>query len=100
MVPEAGKKESASAIPAEMAEMVDEYKNLMIEAAAEGNDEVTEKYLEEGTLSAEDIRKGLVSGIRDNKIVPVLCGSALLGSGIVSLANFIETVLPSTGRNG
>lgn len=95
MVPEAGKKENASAIPADMAEMVDEYKNLMIEAAAEGNDEVTEKYLEEGTLSAEDIRKGLVSGIRDNKIVPVLCGSALLGSGIVSLANFIETVLPS-----
>ncbi len=95
LIPEPGKKESASPIPADMQEAADEYKNMMIEAAAEGDDAITEKYLENGTLTPEDIKTGLIAGLRDNKIVPVLCGCALMNSGVTALINFIEAVSPS-----
>lgn len=78
-----------------MSEEVEKYRLTLIETAAEGDDELLEKYFEEGTLSPEDIRKGLQEGLRNYKIVPVLCGSALKNNGIASLLNFINTAAPS-----
>ncbi|MCL2480741.1 MAG: elongation factor G [Spirochaetaceae bacterium] len=93
--PESGKKEENSAIPSEMAKEIEEYKTLMIEAAAEGDDSVTEKYLENGTLTDAEIILGLTAGLSSNKIIPVLCGTATQNSGIVSLLNFISSVSPT-----
>jgi len=88
-------KDEPSEIPADMADRVEEYRLTMIESAAEGDDELLEKYFEEGTLSEDEIRRGLLEGLRDNKIVPVLCGSAELNNGMTSLINFISNNAPS-----
>ncbi len=93
--PESGKKEKAGDIPAEMNDAVEEYRLTLIEAAAEGDDALMEKYFEEETLTPDEIRRGLTEGLRNNKLVPVLCGAAELGSGIVPLSNFLVTAAPS-----
>ena len=83
-------KESQIDIPSEYKDVVDEYELLLIEAAAEGADDLIEKYFDEGTLSPEDIRRGLREGLVENRIVPVFAGSAEKGSGINSLLIFIK----------
>ena len=95
MIPESGQKEKATDIPADMADTVEEYRLALIEAAAEGDDSLMEKYFEEETLSPEEIMQGLEKGLRDNKVVPVLCGAGELCSGITSLCNFIVSTAPS-----
>jgi elongation factor G len=95
MVHEAAEKDEPADIPPEMNDLVAEYRLQMIESAAEGDDNLMEKYFEEGTLNEEEIRLGLREGLRDNKIVPVLCGSASNNNGIASLLNFISNNAPS-----
>lgn len=95
MVPADGGKETATDIPAEMHDTVEEYRLTCIESAAEGDDTLLEKYFEEGTLSEDEIRHGLNEGLMKNKIVPVLCGAAISNSGIASLLNFIANNAPS-----
>lgn len=91
----AGEKESVGEIPQEFASLVEEYESALIEAAAEGSDELMEKYFEEGTLSIEDIRSGLTLAFNHNSIVPVFAGSSALGSGIANLLTFISESFPS-----
>ena len=88
-------KESVEDIPSEYASLVEENELILIEAAAEGADDLMEKYFDVGTLEAEEIRRGLREGLRENRIVPVFAGSSLLGSGIISLVTFIENNFPS-----
>ncbi|MCQ2603845.1 MAG: elongation factor G [Spirochaetia bacterium] len=95
MIPAAGAKEAACDIPADMADLAAGFKELMIEGAAEGDDEIMEKYLNDGTLSMEDVKKALINGLHDNKIVPVLAGSAVKCSGIAALIDFISEISPS-----
>ena len=95
LIHDEGTNDKPSDIPDEMNERVEKYRLTLIETAAEGDDELLEKYFEEGTLSPEEIRKGLQEGLRNYKIVPVLCGSALKNNGIASLLNFINTAAPS-----
>ncbi len=87
--------EKSEDIPADFLDIVEEYRLELIESAAEGDDALLEKYFEDGTLEVDDIRKGLLAGFRDNKIVPVLGGAAELNSGITSLLNFIVNNAPS-----
>ncbi|MDC7227144.1 MAG: elongation factor G [Spirochaetales bacterium] len=87
--------ETAAEIPADMVDIVEEYRLTTIESAAEGDDALLEKYFEEGTLSEDEIRHGLEEGLKNNKIVPVLCGAAEINSGIISLLNFISNNAPS-----
>ncbi len=54
-----------------------------------------EKYFAEETLSSDEIREGLIEGLKTNKIVPVLCGSGLVNSGVISLLNFCAHITPS-----
>jgi elongation factor G len=82
-------------IPPEYSDMVEEYRLSLIEYAAEGEDSLMEKYFEEGTLTPEEIRHGLIEGLRENKIVPTLCGSSSLNTGMASLLNFISNITPS-----
>jgi elongation factor G len=95
LLPEPNARESATGIPAVMADVVEEAYEVLVGAAAEGDEELEMKYLEEETLTADEVMRGLAEGIRDNKIVPVLCGSALKNSGIVSLLDFIASSAPS-----
>ncbi|MBN1696589.1 MAG: elongation factor G [Spirochaetales bacterium] len=90
-----GGKSQAQDIPADMKDEAEGKRAALIEAAAEGNDELMEKYLMEETLSEEELRKGLKEAFKKNNFVPVFCGAAILHSGMVSLLNFIEKAAPS-----
>ncbi|MBN2535463.1 MAG: elongation factor G [Spirochaetales bacterium] len=92
-----GGKQDIQDIPGNMKDSVEEARMALIEAAAEGNDELMEKYLEEEKLSEEEIKEGLKQGIKKSSIVPVLCGAATLSAGIHSLLNFFINSVPSPG---
>ena len=94
MIPESG-KETAVDIPADMTSFAEEYRTMMIEAAAEGDDEILRNTSKREHLQLMKSEKGLTEGLKDNKIVPVFCGSASLSSGISSLLNFISNVAPA-----
>jgi elongation factor G len=87
-------KETIGEIPEEYKEIEATYREQLIEYAAEGDDELIEKYFSEGTLDENDIRAGLKKGLFNNRVVPVFCGSTLKGSGITSLLNFIAHNFP------
>ena len=95
LAPEAGRKAAAVEIPAELAEEMAEHRQALIEAAAEGDDKLMEKFFETETLSDEEIQRGLIGGLASGKLVPVLCGSALQAAGIYSLANALSAICPS-----
>ncbi len=95
MIPEKDKKETATDVPAEVSDTLKEYKMGLIESAAEGEDTLMENYFEEETLSSEEISRGLTSGFKSNKVVPVFCGSALEKSGINSMLEFLTASAPS-----
>ena len=89
-----GAKETPIPIPEKYAAVVEDFRNRLIENAAEGTDELIEKYFEQGTLEADDIRHGLAVGMRENRVVPVFCGATDKGAGITSLLNFIKNNFP------
>lgn len=70
-------------------------RELLVEAAAETDDELTMKYLEGEALTAEELRRGLRTGVLSGKLVPVLCGSGLKNTGIQPLLDLIRLVAPS-----
>lgn len=82
-------------IPAALVGTADEWRENLIEAAAEANDELMEKYLEEGDLSTDEIRLGLRIRTVANEISPVYCGSAFKNKGVQSLLDGIVDFLPS-----
>ncbi|MCX7919930.1 MAG: elongation factor G [bacterium] len=82
-------------IPADLMVQAQEYKEKLIEAAAEADDELTMKYLDGQALTPEEIQKGLVIGIRQRKFIPVLCGAAVQTTGVATLLDFIVDYLPS-----
>ncbi|RKX74749.1 MAG: elongation factor G, partial [Spirochaetes bacterium] len=85
-------------IPSDMNEEIAAWREKLIEMAAEGDDELTEKFFDEGTLSRDDILKGLNEGMAANNFVPVLCGSAELGTGISDLLDILSELCPAPGR--
>ena len=87
-------------IPAEYREEAERLRTLLIEAAAEADDTLMEKYLESETLSNEDILLGLREGTLTSTFTPVLCGSALANIGVRSLLEYIGVCLPSPVENG
>ncbi|NOX97886.1 MAG: elongation factor G [Nitrospirae bacterium] len=82
-------------IPEEWAEKAKKYHEELIETTAETDDGLLEKYLEEGTLSEDEVRNALSRGTHEGKIVPLLCGSAYQAKGIENLLNTIVSLLPS-----
>ena len=89
-----GGKETPVPIPEKYAAVVEDFRSRLIENAAEGTDELIEKYFAEGTLEPDDIRHGLAVGMRTNRVVPVFCGATDKGAGITSLLNFIKNNFP------
>lgn len=90
-----GKKEEEMEIPGDMAEEITRVKNLLAETAAEGDDDLFVKFLDEGELTKDEIIKGLTECMENNKAVPVFCGSCAKNSGILSLMDFIVDFSPS-----
>jgi len=90
-----GDTEKPGDLPADMVDQIEEYRMQLVEAAAEGDDDLTMKYLEEETLSDDEIRQGIAEGLRENKVVPVFCGSALKGAGFQAFLDFLIWAAPS-----
>jgi elongation factor G len=82
-------------IPAELVDACKMWREKMVESAAEGDDALMEKYLEEGDLSGEDIRKGLRLRTLRNEIVPALCGSAFKNKGVQAMLDAVIEYMPS-----
>ena len=85
-------------IPSDMEDDVSSWREKLIEMAAEGDDELTEKFFDQGTLEGPDIIKGLLEGMSGNTFVPVLCGSAETGTGISDLLDIISELTPPPGH--
>jgi len=90
-----GMKFEKKAVPAELAAEAKEWRDKMIEAAAEANEELMNKYLESGELSLEEIKKGLRIRTINNEIVPMLCGSAFKNKGVQAMLDAVIDYLPS-----
>jgi elongation factor G len=90
-----GMKFERKAIPAELAAQAKEWRDKMIEAAAEANEELMNKYLESGTLSTEEMKRGLRLRTINNEIVPMLCGSAFKNKGVQAMLDAVIDYLPS-----
>jgi elongation factor G len=95
-----GTEATEGPIPDDMADAVEEGRLMLIEAAAEGEDALMEKYFEEETLSEDEILRGLKARLARGSLVPVLCGSAAMNIGIVPLMEAIIRLLPSPVEAG
>ncbi len=82
-------------IPNDMQAECQKWREKMIEAAAESSEEIMEKYVDEGTLSEDDIRKGLRLRTLANEIVPTLCGSAFKNKGVQAMLDAVIEFMPS-----
>ncbi|MBS1232944.1 MAG: fusA1 [Nitrospirae bacterium] len=91
---EKGKPEE-SEIPADMIPEAEEYRKKLIEKIAESDDALLEKYLEGGTLTDEEIIKGIKEGALTKRFIPVTCGSALRTTGVSQLLDNVILCLPS-----
>ena len=82
-------------IPAEMVDECQEWREKMVETAAEATEELMDKYLEEGDLSEEDIKAGIRQRCIDVEIVPMFCGSAFKNKGVQALLDAIIEYMPA-----
>ncbi|WP_028485245.1 elongation factor G [Hydrogenovibrio halophilus] len=82
-------------IPDDLKDKADEYREAMLEAAAESSEELMDKYLEEGDLSEEDIKSGIRKRCVDVEIVPMFCGSAFKNKGVQALLDAVIDYMPS-----
>lgn len=88
-------KISSVEIPEDMQDRISSLREALIESVAEMDDALMEKYFDQGTLSDEEVAKGLEIGVRSGKVVPVLCGSAMKMVGLDTLLDFIVSSVPS-----
>jgi elongation factor G len=82
-------------IPEDLVSLSEEWRETMIESAAEANEELMDKYLEEGELSQDDIKEGLRIRTLANEIVPCLCGSAFKNKGVQTMLDAVVDFLPA-----
>ncbi|HUI69461.1 MAG TPA: elongation factor G, partial [Spirochaetia bacterium] len=82
-------------IPDGMKADVESARQKLVESAAEGDDALIEKFFADGSLTPDEIRRGLAGGMKTGKVVPVLCTAALIGAGVSSLLDFIAYAAPS-----
>ena len=87
--------EKEEAIPDEFKNAVAAAREKLIEAAAEGDDSLMEQYIEKGSLSPDEMKKGLIEALAQNKYVPAFAGCPLNNSGLFPLIDFIVDVAPN-----
>jgi elongation factor G len=82
-------------IPAELKELAQEWHDKMVEAAAEADDELMNKYLEGHSLSIDELKKGLRARTIKNEITPMLCGSAFKNKGVQAMLDAVIDYMPA-----
>ncbi len=90
-----GMKYEARDVPANLVDEAKRWREKMVEAAAEADDELTHKYLEGHDLSEADIKRGLRQRTIANQIVPMLCGSAFKNKGVQAMLDAVIDYMPS-----
>jgi elongation factor G len=90
-----GKEVTDAEIPEDLLEIAQDYRTKLVEAVAETEEELLEKYLEGEELTEEEIRRGLRKGTIDGSIMPMLCGSAFKNKGVQPLLDAVVDYLPS-----
>ena len=93
-------KSKEGEIPGDLAASVEEWRNKLVEAVAETNEELMETYFEEGTLDADQLREGLRAAITSREVFPVTFGSAVHGIGTSTLLDAIVDYLPDPLARG
>jgi elongation factor G len=93
-------KASEGEIPGALADQAKEWREKLVEAAAETDDELLAKYLEEGSLDEPEMLKALRAGIAEGKVMPVLCAAASRGIGAVALLDLAVEAFPSPTDRG
>jgi elongation factor G len=82
-------------IPNEMKELCEKWREYLMESAADGSEELMEKYLEEGFLNNQEIKQGIRVQVLANKVVPAFCGSAFKNKGVQAMLDAIVEYLPA-----
>ncbi|WWU65035.1 elongation factor G [Clostridium baratii] len=90
-----GKDIERGEIPAELQDKAEEYRNLMIEAIAETDEELMMKYLDGEELTKEELKVALRKATINNEIVPVICGSSYKNKGVQEMIDLVVDYLPS-----
>ncbi|MEW5993752.1 MAG: elongation factor G [Candidatus Zixiibacteriota bacterium] len=93
-------KPAETDIPSDMKDAVETAREQLVEMAAEAEDELTEKFLEEGSLNDADLHRGLSVGIASGRIYPILVGAAAKNFGVHLLLDFATAYLPSPEQSG
>lgn len=93
-------KAAETSIPAELEAAVDQYRQQLIEAVCETDDGLMTKYLEDETITDDELSVALQSASKRGEIVPVLVGSATANIGVPQLTNALVRLLPSPAENG
>lgn len=88
-------KSKEEKIPPELEAKSKEYQEKLIEAVAETDDALLEKFFDKGELSGDEIKQGLRKGIAERSIYPVVCGSASVNMGVTALLDLLAAYLPS-----
>ncbi len=83
-------------VPADMVDEMEESRAMLVEVAAEADDELLEKFFADEELTTEEIYRGLNKGILAHTLSPVICGAASIGYGIKILMNTINNYIPSS----
>jgi elongation factor G len=95
-----GDKDEQGPIPSEMAEAAAEARLALVEAAAEGDDDLMEKYFEEDDLSNEEIVRGLIAGMLQGSVVPVLYSAGEPGIAVSPVMEAVCRLMPSPDKVG
>jgi len=82
-------------IPADLQDLCDTWRGVMVEAAAEANDEYMDKYLNDGELTEEEVKNGIRIRTLAGEIVPTFCGSAFKNKGVQAVLDGVVDYLPS-----
>ena len=90
-----GTKIEEGEIPSDMQDKVEEYRNRLVEAIVENDEELMNAYLEGKEIAVDDLKKVLRQAVINYKIIPVLCGSALKNKGVQLLLDAVVEYLPS-----
>jgi elongation factor G len=90
-----GMKFERKEVPAELLDVANEWREKLVEAAAEANEELMNKYLESNELSIDEVKKGIRVRTINNEIVPMLCGSAFKNKGVQTMLDAVIDYLPS-----
>ena len=90
-----GMKPDFREIPENMREEAESYREQLIEAAAEADEQLMEKYLEDSQLTIEDIKSGIRKRTINNEIIPMFCGTAFKNKGVQTLLDAVIEYLPS-----